>query len=127
MYELGVRQGRLGLERLVEVLCAAPARLFGLHPRKGSLNPGGDADIVVFDPTQPRTITAKTQISTCDYSLYEGMEVGGSVRDVLLRGEVMVKDGALIGPSDRGRFVARDRWAGAARASRARETECGGE
>ena len=110
MYELGVRQGRLTPERLVDLLAASPARLFGLHPRKGSLHPGSDADIVVFNPSRPRTISAKDQVSKCDYSLYEGMEIGGSVQDVLFGGELLVEDGKLVGREDGGRFIERERW-----------------
>jgi dihydropyrimidinase len=114
MYELGVREGRLRLERLVELLAATPARLFGLHPQKGSLNPGGDADVVIFNPERPRTIAAKDQLSRSDYSIYEGMEVSGSVQDVLFRGRLIVRDGRLVGADDRGRFIPRARWRGQA-------------
>jgi dihydropyrimidinase len=111
MFELGVRQGRLDLPRLVELLATRPAQLFGLAPQKGEIAPGADADIVIFDPDRPRTIRAVDQASLSDYSLYEGMEVGGSVRDVIFRGERIVRDRAFVGRPDGGSFVARQRFA----------------
>jgi dihydropyrimidinase len=110
MFELGVRQGELELPRLVELLATRPAQLFGLAPRKGEISPGADADIVIFDPDSPRTIRAAEQMSLSDYSLYEGMEVQGSVRDVICRGERIVRDRSFVGRPDGGRFVERERF-----------------
>ncbi len=75
IHHFGVREGRITLNRMVELLATNPARLFGLYPRKGSLAVGSDADIVIFDPEKRATISAKTHHSRCDYSLYEGTEV----------------------------------------------------
>ena len=83
------RRARAGsaLNRMVELLCTNPAKLFGLYPRKGTIAVGSDADIVVFDPEKRHTITAANQQSRSDYNLYEGTEVVGDVETVLLRGQ----------------------------------------
>jgi dihydropyrimidinase len=83
IHEFGVRQGRIGLNRMVELLATNPAKLFGLYPRKGTIAVGSDADIVVFDPTKKHTITAASQHSKTDYNLYEGTEVTGTPETVL--------------------------------------------
>src|SRR6185436_15124696 len=88
IHEFGVRAGRLSLNRMVELLATNPAKLFGLYPRKGTIAPGSDADIVIFDPEKRHLITAETQHSKTDYNLYEGTEVTGSPEIVLLRGNV---------------------------------------
>jgi dihydropyrimidinase len=75
IHEFGVRAGRISLNRMVELLATNPAKLFGLYPRKGTIAPGSDADIVVFDPEKRHLITAATQQSRSDYNLYEGTEV----------------------------------------------------
>ena len=87
IHEFGVRTGRITLNRMVELLSTNPAKLFGLYPRKGTIAPGSDADIVVFDPEKRHLITAETQHSRSDYNLYEGTEVTGSPEVVLLRGK----------------------------------------
>ena len=79
IHEFGVREGRISLNRMVELLCTNPAKLFGLYPRKGTIAVGSDADIVVFDPEKRHTITAANQHSKIDYNLYEGTEVDGDV------------------------------------------------
>lgn len=114
MWELGVRSGRLTPSAMVRLLSTAPAQLHGLHPRKGSLEPGTDADIVVFDPTRAKTISVDTQRSNADYCVYEGLEVAGSVDTVFFRGEPVVRHGAYIGELGRGRFLQRDRGSRAA-------------
>ena len=90
IHHFGVREGRISLNRMVELLCTNPAKLFGLYPRKGTLAVGSDADVVVFDPEKPVTISASTHHSRSDYNLYEGTEVRGSPEIVLLRGNVIV-------------------------------------
>ena len=93
IHEFGVRAGRISLNRMVELLATNPAKLFGLYPRKGTIAPGSDADIVIFDPEKRHLITAATQHSKTDYNLYEGTEVTGSPEIVLLRGNVLVECG----------------------------------
>jgi dihydropyrimidinase len=110
IHEFGVRGGRISLNRMVELLCTNPAKLFGLYPRKGTIAVGSDADIVVFDPEKTLTITAADQHSKTDYNLYEGTEVTGSPEVVLLRGNVLVEGGELVAEPGIGRFVARARF-----------------
>jgi dihydropyrimidinase len=110
IHEFGVRAGRISLNRMVELLATNPAKLFGLYPRKGTIAVGSDADIVVFDPEKQATISAKTHHSKVDYSLYEGTQVTGAPEIVLLRGHVLVENGALVASPGIGRFVARARF-----------------
>ena len=105
-YSEGVSAGRVTLERMVEVLSAAPARIFGLA-RKGSLVPGNDADVVLFDPFAERTIHADDLHHTSDYTPYEGMAVRGSVRDVLVRGTDVIRDGRYVGRRGQGSYQER--------------------
>jgi dihydropyrimidinase len=107
IHEFGVRAGRFSLNRMVELLSTNPAKLFGLYPRKGTIAPGSDADIVVFDPERRHLITAATQHSKTDYNLYEGTEVTGSPEVVLLRGNVLVESGELVAEPGVGEFVER--------------------
>ena len=106
LYSEGVAKGRLTVERLVDLLATTPARRFGL-PRKGELAPGFDADVVVFDPAAHRTIRAVDLHHTSDYTPYEGLEVTGSVRDVLVRGRAVIRDGAFVGQRGFGRIADR--------------------
>ena len=119
IHHFGVGGGRITLNRLVELLCTNPAKLFGLYPRKGTIAVGADADIVVFDPEKRRTITVADQMSKTDYNLYEGTEVVGDVDTVLLRGEVIVDGGELVGKAGYGEFVPRARFGEALAPSRA--------
>jgi dihydropyrimidinase len=110
IHEFGVRKGRISLNRMVELLCTNPGKLFGLYPRKGTIAVGSDADLVVFDPERKVTISAKTQHSKVDYNLYEGTEVTGSPETVLLRGQVLVADDELVADPGIGQFVRRARF-----------------
>jgi len=92
---------------LVRVMSANPARTFGL-PKKGTLEPGTDADIVIFDPDATRTITADDNASRADYSIYEGRKVTGSVATTLVRGTVVADDGEVVTEPGHGKFVERD-------------------
>jgi dihydropyrimidinase len=107
LYSEGVRKGRLTLARLVEVIATAPARIAGMHPRKGVIAVGSDADVVVFDPETRRTIRAADLHSACDYDPYEGWDVTGWPETVILRGEPVFADGEVIGSSGRGRLIPR--------------------
>jgi dihydropyrimidinase len=107
IHEFGVRAGRLSLNRMVELLSTNPAKLFGLYPRKGTIAPGSDADIVIFDPERRHLITAATQHSKSDYNLFEGTEVTGSPETVLLRGHVLVDGGEFVAEPGVGEFVER--------------------
>jgi dihydropyrimidinase len=110
IHHFGVREGRISLNRMVDLLATQPARLFGLYPRKGTIMVGADADLVVFDPERQQTISASTHHSKCDYNLYEGTEVVGAPELVLLRGSVLVEDGELVAAPGIGRFVPRARF-----------------
>ncbi len=107
LYHHGVAAGRLSPSRFVEITATMPARLFGLHPRKGTIAAGADADLVVWDPDAHHVLSAKTAHSRPDYSLYEGMEVTGRAVHVLSRGDLVVSDGALLGRPGRGRYLHR--------------------
>ena len=107
IHHFGVNEGRIGLNRMVELLSTNAAKLFGLYPRKGTIAAGSDADIVIFDPEKRTTLSAATQHSKSDYNLYEGTEVVGDVETVLLRGHVLIENGALVAKPGIGQFVKR--------------------
>ncbi len=102
-----VQKGRLSENRFVEITSTSPAKLFGLYPRKGHLNPGADADIVVLDPNKKHTFSQKTHHSAADYNPYEGVTVSGSVSSVFSRGEALVEGGRWVGKTSHGRFLKR--------------------
>ncbi|MCC6190977.1 MAG: amidohydrolase family protein, partial [Anaerolineales bacterium] len=106
-YHFGVNAGRLTLPQFVNVTSTAAARLYGLYPRKGTLAPGSDADVVLFDPARAVTIRAEQLRQNTDYTPYEGMQVRGWPRTVISRGEVIVRDHVFVGAAGRGRFLAR--------------------
>ena len=107
LYDGGVRGGRISLNRFVELTSTAPAKLFGLFPKKGTIAVGSDADIVLFDPGEQHVISAKNQHSNCDFTLFEGKRVTGKVRQVMLRGELIVDSDQWLGEAGGGRFVSR--------------------
>ncbi len=107
LYTFGVRAGRLSLQRWVDVCCVAPARTFGLYPRKGSLMPGADADIVLFDPNRVVTLDREMLHERTDYTPYAGMAVQGYPVATVARGAVIVRDGVFQRTQGRGRFIAR--------------------
>ena len=110
-YSEGVAKGRMTVERMVEVVATAPARLFGLE-RKGTLEPGRDADVVLFDPAARRTVRATDLHHTSDYTPYEGLEATGAVRSVFVRGRPVIRDGEFVGQRGAGRFVGRTQAGG---------------
>jgi dihydropyrimidinase len=107
LHDGGVIGGRISKERWVEIVSTAPAKLFGLYPRKGAVAVGSDADLVVYDPNRRRTISAASHHMNVDYSCYEGRTVQGASDVVLSRGSVIVRDGAFSGRAGHGRFVKR--------------------
>ena len=107
LYSEGVAKGRLSLPRFVEVIAATPAALFGLAPRKGSLLPGGDADVVLFDPQARWTMGRETLHMAADWSAYEGIEVSGRIVQVFSRGELIVDGGRCLAEKGRGRYLHR--------------------
>lgn len=106
VYAAAVQPGRITPAQMAALLSTNAAKAFGMYPQKGTLRVGSDADLAIFDPHRSRTISWRTNAHRCDNSPYEGMRVPGSVRDVVLGGELVVEDGRLI-QRGRGRFVAR--------------------
>lgn len=106
LFSEGVAKKRLSIEQFVRLTSEAPARLFGLYPRKGTIGVGSDADFAVIDPSARRTIRLDDLHSACDYSLWDGWELTGTVHATILRGSVLTRDGRWVGPSQTGRFVA---------------------
>ncbi|MFI9202043.1 dihydropyrimidinase [Streptomyces sp. NPDC053048] len=102
-----VVDGHISRRRWIEIACAAPARMFGLAPHKGTITPGGDADIVVYDPHAQQTLSAATHHMNVDYSAYEGKRVTGRVETVLSRGETVIDRGTFTGRAGHGRYVPR--------------------
>jgi len=103
----GVREGKLNLRHFVDLVSSMPARLFGLFPRKGTIAPGSDADLLIFDPERTLTISAENQHQRVDYNPYEGMHVQGVPDTVLLRGKVIVSDRQYVGGKGGGQFLQR--------------------
>ncbi|MFR9801161.1 dihydropyrimidinase [Pseudonocardia sp. RS010] len=104
----GVVDGHISRRRWIELACATPARMFGLYPRKGTIVPGSDADIVIYDPTAEHTHSAATHHMAVDYSCYEGRTTTGRVETVLSRGTVIVAGGEYLGSPGHGQFLPRD-------------------
>jgi dihydropyrimidinase len=107
VFDGGVRSGKIGLNRFVELTSTSPAKIFGLFPRKGTVAPGSDADLVVFDPNRKVTLSAKTLHMKVDYNPYEGREVTGAADTVLSRGRVVVENGKFVGKAGAGSFLKR--------------------
>ncbi|HEX4947914.1 MAG TPA: dihydropyrimidinase [Blastocatellia bacterium] len=107
IYHHGVAQGRINLNRFVELTSTAAAKIFGLFPKKGTIAVGSDADIVIFDPNREQTISAATHHMRVDYSAYEGWTVTGVTEVVLSRGNVIVENGEWKGNAGAGQFLKR--------------------
>ncbi|GHH85746.1 D-hydantoinase [Streptomyces sulfonofaciens] len=103
----GVVEGHISRRRWIEIACAAPARMFGLYGRKGTIAPGADADVVIYDPAAEQVMSAETHHMNVDYSAYEGRRVTGRVETVLSRGEVVVERGEFRGRAGHGVFLPR--------------------
>ena len=110
IYSGGVSQGRLTVNRFVELVSTTPAKLFGLYPRKGTIAVGSDADLVIFDPDRRHTISAKTHHMRVDYSMFEGIEVTGMPWIVLSRGKVIVEGDKFLGQAGSGTFLRRSTY-----------------
>jgi dihydropyrimidinase len=104
----GVVDGHISRRRWIEIACATPARMFGLYPRKGTIAPGSDADVVVYDPNATQTLSASTHHMAVDYSCYEGRQLTGKVDTVLSRGRVLIDGGEYLGEAGHGRYLRRD-------------------
>jgi dihydropyrimidinase len=107
IYNGGVIENRISLNRFVELTSTAAAKMFGLFPRKGTIAVGSDADIVIFDPEGEQTISVKTHHMNVDYSAYEGKTIKGVVETVLSRGRVVIENGEYKGKPGDGKFLKR--------------------
>jgi dihydropyrimidinase len=107
LYSEGVAKGRISLPRMVDLVAANPARIFGLYPRKGAIIEGADADLVVFDPNRKVVVDAAAMHSRADYDVFQGFEVTGWPRETISRGEVIVADRTVAARHGRGQFLER--------------------
>ncbi|MBV8517402.1 MAG: dihydropyrimidinase [Acidobacteria bacterium] len=107
VFDGGVVAGRISLNRFVELTSTSAAKIFGLFPRKGTIAVGSDADIVIFDPNEEKTISAKTHHMRVDYSCYEGRRVRGVTKTVLSRGELVIDEGEYVGRPGHGEYLKR--------------------
>jgi dihydropyrimidinase len=109
----GVNQGRINLNRFVELVSTTPAKLFGLYPKKGEIAIGSDADIVLWDATADHLISAATHHMRVDYSMFEGFQVKGNAKIVISRGDIIVENNKFTGRTGRGRYLKRQARGGA--------------
>ena len=108
LYSYGVGTGKIDLHRFVDVASTKAAKLFGLFPKKGTIQPGADADLVIFDPAHQGRISATTQKMNVDYSAFEGWLIHGQSEVVTVRGHVQVRNGQFVGAQDHGRILRRE-------------------
>jgi len=113
LYQGGVNEKRISLNRWVELTSTTPAKMFGMYPRKGLIAPGSDADIVIWNPEIKYTISVHNHHMCSDYSMFEGKTVKGNAEVVLSRGEVIIQGNKFLGKAGRGNFIKRDTYAGA--------------
>jgi dihydropyrimidinase len=113
LFHHGVNAGKITLERFVEITSAAPARIFGMYPKKGIIAPEADADLVLWNPTADHLISAATHNMRCDYSMFEGWKVKGNAQKVFSRGELVVDNGKYIAATGRGNYIRREARGGA--------------
>ncbi|PWV47029.1 dihydropyrimidinase [Chitinophaga sp. S165] len=112
LFSEGVNKNRISLNKYVEVACTNPAKIFGMFPRKGTIAVGSDADIIIFDPQQKHTVSAATHHMNVDYSAYEGWELTGKVKTVLLRGKVAIDNNECLVSRGYGQFIKRNKVSG---------------
>jgi dihydropyrimidinase len=109
LYSEGVNKGRITLNKFVEVACTNPAKIFGMFPRKGTIGIDSDADIIIFDPNKKHTITASSHHMNVDYSAYEGWELTGKIKTVVLRGKVAIDKNECKIEKGFGQFIKRNK------------------
>ena len=110
VFSEGVGKKRISLERFVAVTSSNPAKLFGLYPRKGTIQVGSDADLVLWDPNVIRTIRDEDMLSASGFSVYSGWEVKGWPLVTVRRGEVVYENGKVTGKAGSGKLLRRERW-----------------
>ncbi|MBL4890054.1 MAG: dihydropyrimidinase [Candidatus Lindowbacteria bacterium] len=110
MYSYGVCEGKISPERWVETCCTNAAKIFGMHPRKGTIAIGGDADLVLWDPDCSGEISVKTQQSRADYNVYEGYKTKGKASQTYLRGTLAYDDGEVLSEPGSGQFIKRGKF-----------------
>ena len=103
-----MKKGKLDIHQFVDVASTRAAKIFGLFPKKGTIQVGSDADLVVYDPDFRGVISVKTHHMNVDYSGFEGFEIEGRPEIVTVRGKVAVRDGEFVGEPGRGRFLERE-------------------
>jgi dihydropyrimidinase len=106
----GVREKRISLNRFVEITATAPAKIFGLYPKKGTIAVGADADLVIWDPEKRHKLSQRTLHMKVDYTPFEGRDVVGGPQLVMQRGRTLVRDGVFHGKPGQGQFVRRGTW-----------------
>ena len=107
LFTHGVQKGQLDIQKFVECASTNAAKIFGMYPRKGAIQSGSDADLVIYDPEYRGTISAKTHHLNIDYSAFEGWPIEGRPTAVTVRGEIQVRDGEFVGTMGRGKMVPR--------------------
>ncbi len=107
LYTYGVKTGKIDLTTLVNIASTNAAKIFGLYPRKGTIQPGSDADLVIYDPEHRSKLSARSQSMNVDYSGFEGWPIEGRPSVVTVRGEIAVRDGKFVGTEGRGQFLKR--------------------
>jgi dihydropyrimidinase len=107
LYHLGVAGGLISENRFVQLIATNPAKLMGLHPRKGELSVGADADVVIFDPHSRWTVDHRKLHMASDFNCWDGWELSGRVRTTILRGSVIIENGKLVGSSSQGQYLTR--------------------
>lgn len=107
LFSEGVKKGRITLQKLVQVACTNPCRIYGLAPEKGDIYPGADADLVILNPESSYVLTHDRMHGAVDYTMYEGKEIQGEIELVMQRGKVLVKENCFVGEKGAGRFLHR--------------------
>jgi dihydropyrimidinase len=113
MYQGGVNEKRISLNRWIELCSANPAKLFGMYPAKGTIAPGSDADIVIWNPDTEFIVSSSNHHMNVDYSLYEGVKINGNAETVISRGETIIKDKKFTGKPGMGKYIKRNTFASA--------------
>jgi len=109
LFSEGVVKNKITLEKFVEVSSTNAAKIFGMFPRKGTIGIGSDADLVIFNPNEKHTLSAKIHHMNVDYSGYEGWDVTGKIKTVILRGKVVIDEGKCLAEKGNGKFIKRSK------------------